>query len=632
MASNSRNAYVSAGTFFTVATFALVVAILYFARSIILPIAMAVLLTALLAPLVRRLERWRVPRVAAVIVVVAIIAGGILGAGAFFGRQAVSLSGELANYRQEIRAKFLGLKDYLKPSPAVEESMQMLESLPDAAMEAPVDEAAALAPPGATEPARPSRSGEAPIPVRVVPDGTTLFTGAGEWMRLIMEPIGIAAIVVVLTVFMLIAREDLRNRMLVLIGGDSVPGTTRLLEEAWQRVSRYLRMQLLINALYGLAVFALTFAVGLPNAPIFGLQATALRFVPYLGPVLAAGLPLAVTLAVTSGWQTFVVVAGCLLLLELLVNNVLEPWLYGASTGVSTVGILMSAFFWSWLWGPVGLVMATPLTVCLVVLGRHIPALKFWATLLSEESPLGPMERLNQRLLARDTFEAHRIIEERQQEEPNTSVAVACDIIAGAVTRAAIDHASGELDDERLESFSGAFDRLWQEVLDDLELPQHESTPQSERLRALCVPARGLCDYHVARVVATFLTAEGWSASAMEQRLLARDAASHVNAGEVDVCVVVAIGQRAPAHARYVCRHLSMHGWGGPIAVLVMPGEHVTASDWERLANVGAQEVVKSLAELALKLPALTQRARMERELEEGASESKRHVAPSPAA
>jgi predicted PurR-regulated permease PerM len=620
MASNSRTGYVSAGTFFTVATFALVVAILYVARSIILPVAMAVLLTALLAPLVRRLEHWRLHRVAAVILVVTVIAIGLLGAVAIFGQQAVSLSAEISKYREEIREKFMGLKRIVRASPEMEESMEMLENLPDAAMEAPVDEAEALsptpAPPGAIQDSPAPQRGEAstPVPVRVVPDETSIFSGASQWMAVIMEPIGVAAIVVVLTVFMLIAREDLRNRMLVLFGGDSVPGTTQLLEEAWQRVSRYLRMQLLINAMYGVAVFGVTLFAGLPNAPIFGLQAMLLRFVPYLGPVLAAGLPLAVTLAVTPGWQTLIIVAVCLLVLELVVNNVLEPWLYGSSTGVSTVGILMSAFFWSWLWGPVGLVLATPLTVCLVVLGKHVPALKFWATLLSEESPLGPMERLNQRLLARDTFEAHRIIEAGQKEEPSAAVAIACNMMAGAVTRAAIDHSAGELEDERLESFAAAFDHVWQEVLDDLELPNPEHLKQAGGLRALCIPARGVCDSQVARIVSTFLTNEGWAARAMESRLLARDVAVQVKDGEVDVCVVTALGERAAAHARYVCRSLTMHGWHGPIAVLVMPGEHLTATDLERLAHVGANEVVKSQAELALKLPALTQRARIERE------------------
>jgi hypothetical protein len=226
------------------------------------------------------------------------------------------------------------------------------------------------------------------------------------------------------------------------------------------------------------------------------------------------------------------------------------------------------------------------------------------------------MERLNQRLLARDTFEAHRIIEAGQKEEPSAAVAIACNMMAGAVTRAAIDHSAGDLEDERLESFAAAFDHVWQEVLDDLELPHPDHLKQVGGLRALCLPARGVCDFQVARIVATFLTNEGWSATAMESRMLARDVAVQVKDGEVDVCVVTALGERAAAHARYVCRSLTMHGWHGPIAVLVMPGEHLTATDLERLAHVGANEVVKSQAELALKLPALTQRARLERESE----------------
>ncbi len=642
MSASFRGSNVSAGTFFTLATFALVLGILFVARAIILPVAMAILLTALLAPLVRRLEQWRVPRVLAVVVVVATIALAFFGLGAMIGNQAVNLSAELTNYRQEIRTKFEGLRESIEsiqPSPAMRESMEMLEGLSEAAQEAPADETTGKLP--HPQPSRPNvaelsqsatQNNLNPVPVRVVPEASSPFSGAREWMAAIMEPLGVAAIVVVLTIFMLIAREDLRNRMLVLIGGDRVPGTTQLLEEAWQRVSRYLRMQLLINTMYGLAVFAITFAAGLPNALLFGLQAVAFRFVPYLGPLLAAGLPLAVTLAVTEGWQTFIAVAICLLVLELIVNNVLEPWLYGTSTGVSTVGILISAFFWTWLWGAVGLVMATPLTVCLVVLGRHVPALKFWATLLSEESPMGPVERLNQRLLARDTFESLRIIDEERKHEPSAAVTNTCNLLSGAVTRAAMDHATGEIDDERLQSFSTAFDHVWQEVSDDFESPVADPSAPHGGLRALCVPARGVCDFHAARIAAAFLTNECWAASAVEQRLLARDVAAQAKDGEYDVCIVSAIGERAAAHARYVCRQLTMQGWHGPIAVLVMPGEHLTATDMERLAAVGAGEVVKSHAELAIKLNALTERARLECNSAEPSSSDSRDELPAPAA
>jgi methylmalonyl-CoA mutase cobalamin-binding subunit len=308
--------------------------------------------------------------------------------------------------------------------------------------------------------------------------------------------------------------------------------------------------------------------------------------------------------------------------LELIVNNVLEPWLYGSSTGVSTVGILISAFFWTWLWGGVGLVLATPLTVCLVVLGKHVPALKFWATLLSEESPLGPIERLYQRLIARDTFESLRIIDEEQKNEQGASVAATCTLLAGAVTRASVDHAVGDIDDERLQAFSTAFNVVWEEVADDFDLPADGDAEAGAGLRALCLPARGICDAHAARIVATFLMHEGWRAKALESRMLVRDMAEQAKDGAYDVCVISAIGERAAAHARYVCRQLTMQGWHGPIAVLVMPGEHLTAKELEQLAAVGATEVVKSHQELALKLSSLTERARLEAQRAEAHKEN----------
>lgn len=617
MPSNSRGSHVSATTFFNLATFALVLGFLFLARTVVLPLAMAVLLTALLAPLVRRLEGWRVPRVPAVIAVTALISLVLLGLGATLGNQIVNLGGELKKYRAELTTKFSTVRENLRLSPQVQESMEVLEGISESAIDSPADEAAGASPPKdkSKAPLTNPAGGESaePVPVRIVGSQESPLNGAREMLGLLMEPLGLAAMVFVLTVFMLIAREDLRNRMLVLIGGERVPGTTQLLEEAWQRVSRYLRMQLLINSLYGLAVGGMAFAAGLPNALLFGLQATVFRFVPYLGPIVAAGLPLAVTLAVTQGWNTFLAMAAGLLILELVVNNVLEPWLYGSSTGVSAVGILVSAFFWTWLWGAVGLVLATPLTVCLVVLGRHVPALRFWATLLSEESPLGPTERLYQRLLARDAFESFRIVDETRQENKTLPVPAICGLFSGAVASAAVDHGLGEIDDERLQAFTKSFHHVWQEVYDDFDLPTNDALHQQNAPRALCLPARGVCDREASRVAAAFLMHEGWHATVAEPQLLVSELVRQAHEGEVDICVISAIGERAAAHARYVCRQLIMSGWLGPIVVLVMPGEHLTAAALERLTSSGAAEVVRNHGELAMKLNALTEKARIAR-------------------
>jgi len=620
MASNSRGSHVSATTFFNLATFALVLGFLFLARTVVLPLAMAILLTALLAPLVRRLEGWRIPRVPAVIAVTALISLLLLGLGATLGNQIVNLGGELTKYRTELTSKFATIRESLRLSPQVQESMEVLEGISESAIDSPADEAAGAPPPKgenkieltAAQPAAPGASVE-PVPVRVVGTQESTLSGAREVLGLLMEPLGLAAMVFVLTVFMLIAREDLRNRLLVLIGGERVPGTTQLLEEAWQRVSRYLRMQLLINSLYGLAVGGMAFAAGLPNALLFGLQATVFRFVPYLGPIVAAGLPLAVTLAVTQGWNTFLIMAAGLLILELAVNNVLEPWLYGSSTGVSAVGILVSAFFWTWLWGAVGLVLATPLTVCLVVLGRHVPALRFWATLLSEESPLGPTERLYQRLLARDAFESFRIVDETRHEHKATPVPAICGLFSGAVASAAVDHGLGEIDDERLQAFTKSFHHVWQEVMDDFDLPTHDALHRQNAPRALCLPARGVCDREASRIAAAFLIHEGWHATVAEPQLLVNELVKQAHEGAVDICVISAIGDRAAAHARYVCRQLIMSGWLGPIVVLVMPGEHLTAAALERLTSSGAAEVVRNHGELATKLTALTEKGRIDR-------------------
>ncbi len=211
----------------------------------------------------------------------------------------------------------------------------------------------------------------------------------------LLGPIGTAGLVVLLVIFMLLKREDLRGRLIRLILGQGrISATTRAMNDAGARVTRYLLMQLIVNVTYGIAVAIGLYFIGVPNAVLWGTSAAMLRFIPYVGPWIGASIPIALALAVSPGWIMPLLALGLFVVLELLSNNVMEPWLYGSSTGVSPIALIFAAVGWTWLWGPVGLVLATPMTVCLVVMGRHIPRLSFFSVLLSDEEALTPAEDL----------------------------------------------------------------------------------------------------------------------------------------------------------------------------------------------------------------------------------------------
>ena len=238
----------------------------------------------------------------------------------------------------------------------------------------------------------------------------------------LVQPLATTGIVIVFVVFMLLQREDLRDRFIRLVGSRDLHRTTQALGDAAERVGRYLLMQLLVNVAYGIPIGIGLWLIGVPNPLLWGMLSVVLRFVPFIGPILAAAFPLALSIAVDPGWTMLLWTAALFIVLEMISGNIVEPWLYGASTGLSSIAILAAAVFWTWLWGPVGLLLSTPLTVCLVVLGRHVPQFGFLNVLLGSEPVLEPAESLYQRLLAGDPDEATERAEEYPQIPPNSHV------------------------------------------------------------------------------------------------------------------------------------------------------------------------------------------------------------------
>ncbi|MDQ3625453.1 MAG: AI-2E family transporter, partial [Verrucomicrobiota bacterium] len=373
----------------TVALTAFIIATLYVARDLLIPLALAALLTFLLAPLVTRLERW-LGRIGELLVVVALIFAGTGAAGWMLTQQLVDLATKLPEYKDNIINKLHAFDTpkggaFTKFSETVEELKKELPggsgpAAPTITQEAGKPETAVASPPSAPTPA---------VPVQVV---ETSSANPMELLQLIaaplLGPLGTAALVLLLLIFMLLQREDLRSRLIRLIGQGRISGTTRAMDDAGQRVARYLLMQLVINVTYGIPVAIGLYFIGVPNAMLWGAFATVLRFIPYVGPWIAAVIPIALSLAVSDSWMMPLLTIGLFIVLELLSNNVMEPWLYGKHTGIAPIALIMAAVFWTWLWGPLGLVLATPMTVCLVVMGRHVPRLSFLSVVLSDEEAL----------------------------------------------------------------------------------------------------------------------------------------------------------------------------------------------------------------------------------------------------
>ena len=377
---------------------------LYFGKDFFIPFTLAALLAFALSPIVNWLIRRYVPRIAAVLVASFLAFSLISGLAYVVTNQLIGLADQLPTYRQTIVEKVQSIRGTGKGGGhVVDRLMTTLEGMGQA-LEKPAQEESVS---GNDQTA----SARQPLSVRIEPPDRSPL----DVLLLVLGPIvaGLAraGIVVVFVIFVLLEKEDIRDRFIKLVGQDDLPTSTEALSEAGSRVSRYLLMQLIVNVTYGVPIGIGLMLIGVPNAVLWGLLAAVLRFVPFLGPFLAALMPAALAFAISPGWTMLAMVIGLFVVMELISNNVIEPWLYGTSTGLSSLAIISAAIFWTSLWGPIGLVLATPLTVCLVVLGRYVPQLQFFELLLGNKPVLTTEQRLYQRLLAANTEEATEIAE-----------------------------------------------------------------------------------------------------------------------------------------------------------------------------------------------------------------------------
>ncbi len=562
---------------------ALVIAALYVGREVFVPVALAILLSFVLAPLIRLLQKVRAPRALAVIGVVLLAFAGITALATVMATQVTQLAGDLPRYQLTMREKVQSLRGSAAGSSALERAADVLQDL---SKELDRPQADATRP---INPLTPSASpaGEVkPIPVEVrQPDPGALQT-LSAFITPLIHPLATTGIVIIFVIFILLQREDLRNRLIRLAGSHDLQKTTAALDDAAGRLSKLFLTQLALNAAFGAVIGVGLFFIGVPSPVLWGILAAILRFVPYIGAFISAAFPLALAAAVDPGWSMLLLTAALFIVMEPVAGHVVEPLVYGHSTGLSPVAVVVAATFWTWLWGPIGLVLATPLTVCLVVLGRHVERLEFLDVMLGDRPALSPPEIFYQRMLAGDPAEAADVAEEFLKER---SLSVYYDEVALAGLRLArVDALRGVLDDARLERMRQTIEELVDDLSDhpDQE-PKSGRTDDPEAIAAvaasedegkpadlavltpedlnpqfrsetpiLCIGGQSPVDEAAALMLAQLLTKHGLSARLESTAALSVQSTSRLGNADVAVVCLSYLDAGSPAHMRYAVRRL----------------------------------------------------------------------------
>jgi predicted PurR-regulated permease PerM len=556
---------------------AIVVGALYVGREIFIPIALAILLSFALAPLVRLLQRLRLPRALAVLLVVFFAFAGIFAIGGIIATEITQLAGDLPRYELTMEDKIRSLRGTAAASGTLQRAAEVLQDLRQELNEPQPQ-------PGSPPVARVPGQDSKPIPVEVRQPPPTPLENLVALIAPLLRPLTTTGIVAIFVIFILLQREDLRNRFIKLAGSHDLQKTTAALDDGAGRLSRLFLFQLGLNALFGLLIGIGLWIIGIPNPVLWGILSGILRFVPYIGAVISAIFPLVLAAAVDPGWTMLLWTAGLFLVIEPLIGQVVEPLAYSHSTGLSPVAVVASATFWTSLWGPVGLVLATPLTVCLVVLGRYVENFKFLEVMLSDRPPLSPPELFYQRMLAGDPDEAVEKAEEFLKERslltyydevalPGLKLAQN-DLLRGALNREqtaeirdAVRELIDDLEDERVErpkvatthdaEAAAAIEASGDENIGVPVLRAQDLKPEwRSQTPILCVGGRGPLDEAVAAILAQLLAKHGLAA-----RVEGAEAVSSPNVFRLDtegialVCVCY-LDNASTASMRYTIRRL----------------------------------------------------------------------------
>lgn len=568
--------------------FAVGILALFFAKALLVPLAFALTLTFLLAPGVERLERWRVPRLVAVMIVGGVTFVGLCGAGYVVTRQLMEVARTLPSYRANIHARMVALHSPAEQS--VEQALGAMKGIGEEFSLGTGGESAAGT--GAT-----AKNSEA-MPVRVVDPATGLET-AMRLAREVLEPVGTLLVVVVFAIYMLMKREELRHRLLLLAGMGHLNVMTQALGEAAERISDYLVMQFAVNACYGALFGAGLYVIGVPYATLWGVLAGVLRIVPYVGTLTGVVLPLVVSVAISTSWWPPVLVVVLFVVLELSVTNFVEPWLFSTRTGISSLALLVSAIFWALLWGWPGLVLSTPLTVCMVVLGTYIPQMSFLQTLLGAHAELSPEAHFYERLLAMDQREGRAIAERFLKE--HSLVALYDEVLIPALSLAEQDRHRGGLDEVRFNFVFLCISELVAELAEYRAEGEGILEGRGE-FAVVCLSARDQADELSTTMLAQLMERAGHPTLVLSTASLSDEVLGGLAAAPETVVFISALPPFAFSQARAACQRVRGKMPKNRIAVGLWHTEDDKEQMAERLGSGKPDVVVGLMAEALLQV------------------------------
>jgi predicted PurR-regulated permease PerM len=566
-----------------VVTAVVVVAALYVGRTVFIPLALALLLALLLGPAMGYLGRLRVPRLLAVLLVVVVlcsVAGGLAWKGS---AEFTDLANQLPIYEGTLETKISTLSvlrnsDFSRVSNAVSDlEKELFKTAPGS----PQQDHSRKNPVLGSSFAR-------PMAVEVVPPSDTLAA-----LETMIGPMGALGMIGIFTIFILIGREDLRNRFVHLASGGRLTVMTQALDEAASRIQRYLFLQSVVNAGFGAILGAGLYLVGIPNAWLWGVLAGILRFLPYVGVPIAAFVPVLLALAIFPGWGPAWGTLAFFFVLELVVGNLIEPWLYGAQVGLSALAILVAAVFWTLIWGFPGLILSTPLTVTLVVMGRYVPSLNFLRILLGDQPEISRSSLYYQRLLASDQSEARQVLEQYLKEKSLEELYG--DVLIPALSMVEQDRHRNELD-EATQSFIMQSTRELIEEFDDSGNAEVTPLP-SQTTDVLCLPARDEADEIIALLLSQVLVRNGFSAHALSVGTMA-ELLSAVTDAAPDVVCISALPPFAIDHARALYQKLRSRMPESDIVICLWHYEGDMEKTVRRLKISDAQSVQTTLGEV----------------------------------
>lgn len=550
--------------FVTTSIILVLIVVLYLGAGILVPLVLAILLAFALAPLIRRLRRLHVPHIIAVLLSIMLAGALVATIGYLVATQLIGLATDLPSYQATVQQKTQALQHSLGNGGFLESLSGALESL-SGQFAGTVSAGAAT-----------------PMPVTISNSGAGPLDIAQTVLGSVLGPLATGAIVLVFLIFLLLEREDLRDRFLKLVSRGDLRTSTKVMNEAAARVGRYLLVQLGVNLAYG-TIFAIGLSIiGVPNAILWGLLAAMFRYIPFVGTLIAATIPFTLAFAVDPGWSMLLSAVALYVALELVITNAIEPRLYGSSTGLSAIAVLIAAMFWATLWGPIGLILSTPITVCLVVLGRYVPQLAFFETLLGSEPVMSPPERLYQRLVSANVEEAIELADEFIAAHDVVSFyeTVAMPALQLAETDLSVDVAD-------LSHRRNVVDSMMA-VLQDIDIDQDQDIGAAPAT-ILCIGGRTELDEAAAQLMVRLLLAQQHGARALPALAIRQESIGQLALDGVDVVCLCYLGDNPRSYARFVAKRLKRHHPGLVVIALASGRMVENAADW------GVSKVVGTL-------------------------------------